>query len=1111
MYWPLGTPSVYAASKQLRQKKAVHISDATFPSDHDSPLDENASEKLEDRQQWADSADQAVTTDDESDHGEGSTARDRLLSQPTEKDQIPSRHPARHLSRRDTSGVDDDGEIIAMRIARAGHLLVTITRTSLTIWQTRPTVVLSSVTRSPQSLQTYGPNLSLSLRPDGQILVVQTEFGFLITYSVATDPSALVYRQQQLQTSHSRRHSITNGSANRTYGNRDPGAGDYIPEINIRFRMVIKIDAGIGRILALDDELVVSTLKPAAVQCIRWTPDNHGSQTSTELVGKMTWIPSEAKIIDMVHDRPMNLSTWVTDDGKAYAVQRIPGASANPNPKRSVNMFKGYCFHDPDVESDCAVQVTINARFSLIAVGCANGNVIVYTARDYDGHIPLSHTLRPAHSPDSLGRLTCLAYSPDGYCLFAGYERGWITWSVYGKVSGSSFTADRGISTANSENWLLGVREAFWIGGGSGLLLRSPADDRLWTLEMARSATTGCFSQDNISRPLLQTDNGLMIYKGYDVPDLTAISVEASLWHHIQIPAGYLADQWPIRCSAISPDGSVNSGRWKTFDDSNSENEFTVRGGMFWHQHLLIVAVETGTHYQLRLFSREKQLDETEVLHVENFEAPIICITSSGVDSLLIYTHENVLFHYVIDVVDSTVTLTQVGQIGLQGIIRAPLRVRSVSWVVPEEQLHHGDPSQDVATATVIFLVDGKLVMLQPSANDQGELKYDMRVIAQNVEWYSLMRDNELVGGEEGSVSLPFAPIGGLNIHTPQSNGLRDSLWYFDGSSMAVWPDVQDVSSSAPADYGRDLPAAVQINVDFYPLCALVSKGIVFGVEPELAQRRDLSFAFWRFATRTHLFLPPLLRHHLAQYNSPAALHLSHQYQHLPYFAHALEILLHNVLDEEVETSPPPENAILPRVLSFLSSFPQYLDIIVQCTRKTEVRSWRTLFAHLPSPQELFEESLDKGSLKTAGGYLLVLHNLEELHTGSNQSLRLLHRAKEAHDWELCKELARFLMALDESGNTLRHALVEVELRDGVDDESGGAQVGDMPHDPITRMGMNGSHGSTHPRGDGWHYSRSASARNHSRSPGSVGANSGGTGGGTARGSGDYFASVPGP
>jgi hypothetical protein len=100
----------------------------------------------------------------------------------------------------------------------------------------------------------------------------------------------------------------------------------------------------------------------------------------------------------------------------------------------------------------------------------------------------------------------------------------------------------------------------------------------------------------------------------------------------------------------------------------------------------------------------------------------------------------------------------------------------------------------------------------------------------------------------------------------------------------------------------------------------------------------------------------------------------------------------------------------------------------VQCTRKTEVRSWKTLFAHLPTPQELFEESLEKGTLKTAGGYLLVLHTLDELGSSSQQLIRLLRRAKDEMDWELCKDLARFLMALDESGDTLRAALAEVDL-----------------------------------------------------------------------------------
>ena len=180
---------------------------------------------------------------------------------------------------------------------------------------------------------------------------------------------------------------------------------------------------------------------------------------------------------------------------------------------------------------------------------------------------------------------------------------------------------------------------------------------------------------------------------------------------------------------------------------------------------------------------------------------------------------------------------------------------------------------------------------------------------------------------------------------------------------------------------------------------------------------------------QTHLFVAEILQYYLQANNTSAALKIAQQYKNLEYFAHALEILLHHVLDEEVDSAPKPEDAVLPRVLWLLSSFKQYLDIVVRCTRKTEVRSWRTLFAYLPPVQELFEESLQRGSLKTAGGYLLVLHTFDEIAAASEQSVRLFSRAIREQDWELCKELARFLAAMDESGETLREAMELVNVR----------------------------------------------------------------------------------
>lgn len=65
----------------------------------------------------------------------------------------------------------------------------------------------------------------------------------------------------------------------------------------------------------------------------------------------------------------------------------------------------------------------------------------------------------------------------------------------------------------------------------------------------------------------------------------------------------------------------------------------------------------------------------------------MVFIGPSGEDSLLVYSYDNILYHYVINSMQSNVSLVQVGQIAFHGIVRAPTRVRAISWVLPEEQL----------------------------------------------------------------------------------------------------------------------------------------------------------------------------------------------------------------------------------------------------------------------------------------------------------------------------------------------------------------------------------------------------------------------------------------
>lgn len=375
--------------------------------------------------------------------------------------------------------------------------------------------------------------------------------------------------------------------------------------------MVIKVDAGISKALALDNELMVATTKPAAMQLIRWTPDSSGNQTTTELLSRMPWIPKKSIIVEMLYDRAMDLLVWITDCGTSCAVQYGMKQNDEEGPKKV--QFKGHRFHTPEDEGQKALQVAVNARFSLLAVSCMSGEIYIYAAKDYMGNIPLSHKLQLPDTPANMGKISFLNYSPDGYCLFAGYRYGWTTWSVFGKPGGTSFNTNRTLVEANGESCLTGTSFGAWIGGGSDILLLSPGDRRIWVLETARSALTGCFSSANLARALLQTGTEIILYRGHDLPDLTTISGKDSLWHHVQYPPEYLHSQWPIRAACVSQDGryvaiagrrglahySVNSNRWKVFDDPKTENQFAVQGGMCWYGHILIAAVEYGASYEV--------------------------------------------------------------------------------------------------------------------------------------------------------------------------------------------------------------------------------------------------------------------------------------------------------------------------------------------------------------------------------------------------------------------------------------------------------------------------------------------------------------------------------
>ena len=89
--------------------------------------------------------------------------------------------------------------------------------------------------------------------------------------------------------------------------------------------------------------------------------------------------------------------------------------------------------------------------------------------------------------------------------------------------------------------------------------------------------------------------------------------------------------------------------------------------------------------FQLRLYSRDLELSNQNVLYREPLTSPVV-ILSLVDNSLLVYTADNTLLHYLVVPTADTIKLHLAGSISFVGVIASPNAVRSLSWMIPASQ-----------------------------------------------------------------------------------------------------------------------------------------------------------------------------------------------------------------------------------------------------------------------------------------------------------------------------------------------------------------------------------------------------------------------------------------
>ncbi|KAF6126944.1 RIC1-like protein, RAB6A GEF complex partner 1 [Phyllostomus discolor] len=904
----------------------------------------------------------------------------------------------------------------------------------LSIWYCRPSVLIVTYKEPAKSSSQFGSYKQAEWRPDSAMIAVSTANGYILFFHI-TPARGDKYLYEPV---------YPKGSP-QMKGTPHFKEEQCAPALNLEMKKILDLQAPIMSLQSVLEDLLVAT-SDGLLHLIHWEGMTNGRKAinlctvpfSVDLqssrAGSFLGF-ADVHIRDMEYCATLDGFAVVFNDGRVGFITPVSS-------RFTAEQLHGVWPQDV-VDGTC---VAVNNKYRLMAFGCASGSVQVYTIDNTTGAMLLSHKLEltAKQYPDiwnKTGAVKLVRWSPDNSVVTVTWECGGLSlWSVFGAQLICTLGGDFAYRSDGTKKDPLKITSMSWgaegyhlwvisgfgsqnteIDSESKSIVKQPG---ILLFQFIKSSLTVNPCMSNQEQVLLQGEDRLYLNcgeasqtqnprsssahskpsrekssfaeGGFESQSLSTLLGHRH-WHVVQISSTYLESNWPIR-----------------------EQTMIVTGGLAWWNDFIVLACYNISDHQeeLRVYLRTSNLDNA-FAHVTKAQVETLLLSVFR-DMVIVFRADCSICLYSIerksDGPNITAGIQVLQEVSMSRYISHPFLVVSVTLtsVSTENGITLKMPQQARDAESIMLNLAGQLIMMQRDRSGPQIREKDSNPNQRKL--------------------LPFCPPVVLaqsveNVWTTcrankQKRHLLEALWLScGGAGMKVWLPLFPRDHRKPHSF-LSQRIMLPFHINIYPLAVLFEDALVLGAvndtllydslytQNSAREQLEVLFPFCVVERTSQIYLHHILRQLLVRNLGEQALLLAQSCSALPYFPHVLELMLHEVLEEEATSREPIPDPLLPTVAKFITEFPLFLQTVVHCARKTEYALWNYLFAAVGNPKDLFEECLMAQDLDTAASYLIILQNMEVPAVSRQHATLLFNTALEQGKWDLCRHMIRFLKAI---------------------------------------------------------------------------------------------------